>query len=198
MYFESCLLQYWFWRCKCSFTPHHGLTLFLFSRQCFRADPGRTFMAFVSGDFCHAQHLSIVNEWIISPPRDYATQKPPWHWVSTGPCLSLLNPPGITRSPQPERKQVLSPSPAAFCLYSQSETPLLNGVIYSCLIRWLKNSPFFCLFLFYFNFFTFLPSFIILYILCALWTRPSSIFVFIFYFCSPVPSISPTLVFFFF
>lgn len=33
-----------------------------FSRQSFRADPDRTFMAFVSGDFCHAQHLSIVKK----------------------------------------------------------------------------------------------------------------------------------------
>lgn len=134
------------------------------------------------------QHCEQVNH---QPPTGLRYPETPLT-ASTEPCLSLLNPPGITRSPQPVRKQVLSSTPATFCLYSQSKTPLLNGVIYSCLIRWLKDS----LFCFVFILFFYLFIHPVLYIICALWTRPSSIFLYLFfYFCSPVPSISPKLIF---
>lgn len=51
---------------------------FVLSSQGFCADLSCTYMACVSGEFCQAQHLTSVEKWIGRPPRDYATQKPPW------------------------------------------------------------------------------------------------------------------------
>lgn len=173
MHFEICSLQtYWFWRCKCSLTPLSGVDFVSLLLAVFPCRSG--------------SHIYGVCEWRLLPcsaPQqcEQVNHQPPTGLrypetpltASIWPFLSLLNPPGITRSPQPEHKQVLSPSPATFCLYRQSKTPLLNGVIYSCLIRWLKDS----LSLFLFLFFHLHSS--CFTILDALWTRPSSIFVFI-------------------
>lgn len=125
---------------------------------CFCVDLDHTYMAYVSvsGDFCQAQHLAFVDKWIVRPPRDYATQKPPWSQHTGNPGL-LQRSPGIPRSPWPDRP-ALSPEPPirkllsslllpAFSPRSQSHTALLNGVKSECPIGWLVDSlPNFCIF----------------------------------------------------
>lgn len=128
IYFESCslptlILQLWL--------PFHSVIVFDLISLLLAVFPCRS-QPHIYGVCewrllpCSApQHCEQVNH---QPPAGLRNPETPLTAI-TGPRLSLLNPPGITRSPQPEHKQVLSPSPAAFCLYSQSKTPLLNGVI---------------------------------------------------------------------
>ena len=154
------------WKCyMCGLNP-----VFFLSLQCFCVDLGRTFMAFVSvsGEFCQAQHLSFVDKWIGRPPRDYATQKPPWI-PAVGNPDSSKDPLGYrvvlgqTALLYPRHKEKSLSS--AFFSNSQSQTTLLNGV------NWLDDSwivsPSF-LFIFYLSFF-----FFILYKQHPLWTSSS-------------------------